>query len=363
MQVPHGTPELKRRLRLAGAILLGIFVVGVVGFKLIAGGTASWWDALWMTVNAVTTAGFREVIPVRTVGAEAFASALLLFGAGAVVYATSLVTAFVVEGDITQGFRRRRMRRAIQEMRDHYIVCGAGATGTAVLRELAKTEHDVVVIEQDKERVRRLEDDWPDVPVIRADFTDDQVLIQAGVQRAAGIVICTTIDKDSLVTTITARQLQPAIRIIARAATERSMSRLRQAGADSVVAPAIIGGMRMASELVRPSVVSFLDMMLRVSDRNLRVEEVGIGSASVFVGRTIAELDARRRADCLVLAVKRADTGEYVYNPQDDLRLEAGMLLIVMGDAAGVRTLRSLCDVGSRPGVPPTPMAGVPAQV
>lgn len=353
--------ELQRRLRFAALLILVIFLVGVFGYKALDESGAPWSDAVWMTVNTLTTAGFREVVPITTLPAKIFASTLLLFGAGAVVYATSVITAFVVEGDLTQGFRRRRMRRAIQDMSDHYIVCGAGATGTAVLRELVKTEHEVVVVELDKDRVRRMEEDWPDVPVIRADFTDDQVLIQAGVQRASGIVICTTIDKDSLVTTITARQLHPGIRIIARAANERSAARLRQAGADGVVAPAIIGGMRMASELVRPSVVSFLDTMLRVTERSLRVEEVGVGTGSHFAGRTVAELDARKRAGCLLLAVKRHDSGEYVYNPADDLRLAPGMLLIVMGDAAGVRTLRSACDVGSRPPAAPTPQASMPA--
>lgn len=346
MQGSLGGQELQRRLRFAGAILLVTFLVGIVGFKVIGGADASWSDALWMTVNSVTTSGFEEVVRIRGAGPELFASLLLLFGAGAVLYATSLVTAFVVEGDITQGFRRRRMRRAIQQMHDHHIVCGVGATGSAVLGELVKTDHEVVVIEQDKERVRRLEEEWPDVPVIRADFTDDQVLLQAGVQRAKGIVICTTVDKDSLVTAITARQLRPEIRIIARAANERSAARLRQAGADGVVAPAIIGGMRMASEMIRPSVVSFLDTMLRVSERSLRVEEVAIGGGSV--GLTIAELDPRRRADCLVLAVKDAGTGEYHYNPPDDLRLAPGMLLIVMGDGAGVRKLRAQCDAEAR---------------
>src|SRR5439155_25244445 len=190
----------------------------------------------------------------------------------------------------------------------------------------------VAVIEVELERVKRLEEDHPEVPIIQGDFTDDQVLQEAGIARAAGIVICTTIDKDSLVTTVTARQLNPRIRIIARAANERSIARLRQAGADGVVSPAMIGGMRMASELVRPNVVSFLDVMLRDTDRNLRIEEVIIPAGSPLVGLTLGQVDAHTRANCLLMACKHGPTGKYVYNPSDAHVVGAEMVLIVLGD-------------------------------
>lgn len=355
--------QLQRRLVFAAMLMATTFLVGVFGYKLIGGPTSAWDDAIYMTANVVTTAGFREAIDIRNKpGAELFTVALLIFGAATVVYSTSVITAFVVEGDLTQGFRRRRMRRAIQDMRDHYIVCGVGATGAAVLRELVKTERAVVAIETNEDRAARIEEEHPEVPVMRADFTDDQVLLQAGVARASGLVICTTLDKDSLVTTITARQLNPGLRIIARAANDRSIARIRQAGADSVVAPAMIGGMRMASELVRPSVVTFLDMMLRDTDRNLRLEEVAVGTGSTFVGRTLGALDTHVRANCLLLAVKRPDTGEYVYNPPDDTVVAPGMLLIVMGDPRGVGGLRGMCEIGMTPPAAPTPAFGVPTQ-
>jgi voltage-gated potassium channel len=267
---------------------------------------------------------------------------LLFFGAGALVYATSIITAFLVEGDLTQGFRSRRMQRAIGEMNGHYIVCGSGATGYAVLRELVHTKRQVAAIELHEDRFHRIQSDFPDVPVLKEDFTDDAVLVSAGIERAAGIVICTAIDKDALVTTITARQLNPKIRIIARAVTERSMERLRHAGADSVVSPALIGGMRMASELVRPAVVGFLDTMLKDRDRNLRVEEVLVPSSSPFNGRMIGDIGAHARTNCLIMAM-RNPKGEYVYNPTDATRLDGGTILIVMGDPDGVRALAELC--------------------
>lgn len=334
---------MRSRLITAAIVCGGIFVTGVVGFKIIGGESATWMQAVYMTANVLTTAGFREAVDIQndTVG-QAFTVILLFFGAGALVYATSVITAFVVEGELTQNFRRRRMRRAVDHMRGHYIVCGAGSTGWAVLTELVKTERAVVAIEQNADHVRRIEEQYPSVAVLTEDFTDDQVLLQAGITRAAGIVICTTVDKDLLVTTITARQLNPQLRIVARAANERAAARLRQASADAVVSPAMIGGMRMASELVRPGVVSFLDMMLRDTNKNLRVEEVVIRADSPFIGRTLGELNTHSRTNCLLLAT-RAPSGDYTYNPPDEHRIEEGMMLIVMGEPKDARALNAAC--------------------
>lgn len=329
----------------AAILVASTFTVGVIGYRLIGGSSYTWMQAIYMTANVLTTAGFREAIDIHdSTAGLAFTVVLLIFGAGVLVYSTSVITAFVVEGDLTEGFRRRRMRRRIDAMAGHYVVCGAGATGWAVVRELVSTERPVVLIDLDAERIGRIESDFPEVPVISGDFTDDQVLLQAGITRAAGIVICTTVDKDLLVTTITARQLNPDLRIVARAANERAVTRLRQAGADAVVSPALIGGMRMASELVRPTVVSFLDQMLRDTKRNLRVEEITVSPLCPFLGRTIGELNTHARSNCLLLATKVA--GEYKYNPPDDDRLEEGMVLIVMGEPRDVRKLGALVDPG-----------------
>lgn len=347
-----GVGQLKQRLVGAAIIMVATFAAGVLGYRLIGGDKHTWMDAVYMTANVLTTVGFREAITVEGDNTgQLFTVVLLFFGAGALVYATSIITAFIVEGDLTQGFRSRRMLRAIKDMKEHYIVCGTGATGYAVLRELVNTERPVVAIELHDERVNRLQTDFPNVPVLKDDFTDDEVLVKAGIARAAGVVICTTIDKDSLVTTITARQLNPKLRIIARAVNERSMARLRHAGADGVVSPALIGGMRMASELVRPAVVGFLDMMLKDRDRNLRVEEVQVPVHSPFVGRMIGELNAHARTNCLLLATRHPQTGDYTYNPSDSTRLEGGSILIVMGDPGGVRALGKLCE-GTEPSLP-----------
>ena len=335
--------DYRRRLLRAALVVMAMFAIGVIGYHIIGGERHGWMDAVYMTANVLSTVGFREAIPVDgNPAAEIFTIILLFTGAAGLVFATSVMTAFIVEGDLTEGFRSRRMLRAIAAMRDHYIVCGAGATGFAVLRELITTGRPVVVVDINDERIQRVQEAYPAVPFLKEDFTDIDVLSKAGVERAAGVVVCTQVDKDLLVTTITARQLNPRARIVARAVGDRIGERLKAAGADAVVSPAMIGGMRMASELVRPSVVSFLDQMLRDTNRNLRIEEVAIPSGSRFANTTLGEFDAHHRANCLLLATKSTD-GRFDYNPPDENRIPAGTVLIVMGEPASIRTLSEAC--------------------
>ncbi len=220
-------------------------------------------------------------------------------------------------------------------MSGHSIVCGAGQTGIAVLGELLATRRPVVVVEEDETNAAKVEEEHPQVHLLRGDFTDDAVLLQAGIQRAAGIVLCVDSDKDALVGTVVARQLSLSIRVMVRATDERARTRFRAAGADGVVSPAMIGGMRLASELVRPTTVNFLDRMLRAHDRSMRIEDIQVGQGSSFVGQTLKELAPSQYANLLLLAVHSV-TGEVVYNPPESHRVEAGSTLIVMGEAEGV---------------------------
>ena len=331
---------LRRRLMLPVGIFFGVLLVGVAGYMLIGGPGTSWLDALYMTSNVITTTGFREAVEIRdSVAGRLFTVGLLLVGAGAGAYAISTFTAFIVEGDLTEEFRRRKMTRTVDAMEDHYIVCGVGQAGLAVVQELVATHRDLVIVEADEHNAERIDTLYPDVPLVRGDFTDDDVLLRAGVTRAAGIVLCVDSDKDSLVGTVTARQLNPGIRIVARATDERAIQRLKSAGADGVVSPGLIGGMRLASELVRPSVVSFLDRMLRARDGAMRIEEVFVPEGSPLEGHTVAELDTRQYQNLLVLAVIQAG-GDVLYHPPQDYRVQPGCSLIVMAEVTGVQSLQ-----------------------
>jgi voltage-gated potassium channel len=351
--LPEGTPEatsvdaaaLRTRVVLATILMIATFGIGIFGYRAVDPG-ASWVDAVYMTANAITTAGFREAIRMSP-SAEIFTIFLLVFGAGTVVYFTAAVTAFVVEGDLTQNFRRRRMMRQISMMKDHFVVCGAGNAGLSVLGELAATKRPSVVIEADPVRAKRAEEYFPQFPVIVGDSTSDDLLIEAGVMRARGIVICIDDDKDSLVVTVTSRQLNPNARIVARATDEKGVERIRHAGADAVIAPSHIGGMRMASEMIRPSVVGFLDKMLRDRDRNLRIEEIEVPSGSTYAGRRVGDIDFRSGVNLLLLAVHQPESGSYVYNPHPDHEVVPGSQLIVMGDPDGVSKMRERAKPGA----------------
>ncbi len=332
--------HIRQRIALPAVLLIALLCVGVAGYRILGAPGTNWLDAIYMTTNVLTTTGFREAV--RTEGnapVMVFTIVLLLFGVSIGVYAISVLTAFIVEGDLTEEFRRNRMKKAIEAMSQHYIVCGVGQTGLAVLGELVATRRPVVVVEGDESNANKIEAEHPEIPLLRGDFTDDDVLIRAGIRRAAGVVLCVDSDKDALVATVVARQLNPAIRIVARATGERARDRLRTAGADGVVSPAMIGGMRLASELVRPTVVSFLDRMLRAHDQSMRIEEVLVPDGSVLAGQPLHDLDLRRHANLLVLAVRTPD-GETLYNPPRDHKLVPGSTLIVMAEASGVHSLQ-----------------------
>lgn len=233
------------------------------------------------------------------------------------------------------------MQKRIDAMSGHYIVCGAGQTGSTVIRELRRTERPCVAIEHNHAHIAVIEQELPEVPVLHGDCSDDETLIRAGVQRAAGVVVCTDDDKNALVTTVLARQLNPAIRVVARASTDKAASRLRQAGADGVVSPAQIGGMRLASELVRPTVVSFLDTMLRDTNRNLRIEEVAVPTGSPAADQPVGTLRLHEYGSGLLLLAVRTTDGEYRFNPPAETRVTAGSALITMGDPSSVASLRT----------------------
>jgi len=305
-----------RRIFTPVAVLFVVYMVGVVGYKVIGGAKHSWLDALYMTTITLTTTGYREVIDITEHPAGmVFTILLLLFGATAVVMTGSMITAYVVEGDLTAGFRRRRMQKLVDAMRGHTIVCGAGQTGSAVVREMAQTARPCVAIESSDERAAVFSRLFPEVPVLVGDCTDDEMLTRAGIGYASGVVVCTDDDKVALVTTVLARQMAPKARLVARAANDKAASRLRQSGADATVSPGNIGGMRMASELLRPSVVTFLDQMLREENRSLRIEEVRVEQGSALDGKPVNALQLHEYGTGLLLLAMRARDGAYMFNP------------------------------------------------
>lgn len=236
------------------------------------------------------------------------------------------------------------MEKRIADLVDHLVVCGSGATAVYAVEELAAVERDVVLVGSDPERIQALRPDLDeDVPRVVGDPASDDVLLEAGIERAAGLIACTDDDKENLVVTLSARQLNPDLRIVSRIGDVASSDKARKTGADSVVSPDHIGALRLASELIRPTVVDFLDEMLRDRDLNLRIDEVGVPEGSSAAGRTLEEVRPTGDTDALLLAV-RTEGGEWVYNPPPSHELRAGQGLVFLGSPADARAVRDRVD-------------------
>jgi voltage-gated potassium channel len=218
-------------------------------------------------------------------------------------------------------------------MKNHFIVCGAGETGQYIVRELLKTRNAFVVVDHDEDQLEKIQH-LGTFPVLKGDASNEEVLEAAGLARARGLVSALRDEKDNLMVTVTARQKNPAIRIVARCAEARMADKLILAGANSAVSPNMIGGLRLASELIRPHVVSFLDLMLRAK-QEVRFEEITVGNESPWVGKPLGELDLHGRYDLLVLAL-RLPSGEMKYSPEDEVQLAAGDVLVLMGEVANL---------------------------
>lgn len=307
-------------------------LVGTIGYKMLGGDDDSWLDAFYMTAVTLTTVGYREVIDVgHSPAGQLFTIALLFVGVGSFLYFFTNLTAFVVEGTLDRMFWRRRMRKITGNISDHFIVCGGGKTGNYVLLELLQTNRPFVLIERDEERVQSLlERLGTDIPVVIGDATDDETLLEAGLERARGLVSCISSDKDNLVVAFSARNLRPGLRIVSRCSEQRDVQKLIKAGVDAIVTPDQIGGLRLVSELVRPTAVTFLDSMLREGGQ-LRIEEVTISPGARLAEQTLGDIRKEESLDLMVIAVRSADGG-WQYNPPDSTPLPPGTGLIFMGN-------------------------------
>ena len=321
-----------RKFVWAGAILIAIILIGTVGYWFIGGRQYSFVDALYMTVITITTIGFSEIIDLSgNVGGRIFTIFIAISGIGIMAYIVTNITALVVEGELTESFRRRKMEKIAGNSRDHYIVCGLGSVGFYIANELYATKRPHVIVDVNKKNIERNLESLPDAVFIEGDATDSDTLLRAGVEKARGIFAVTGDDNQNLVVSLTAKQLNPKLKVVARCNDMRNNVKMQKAGADAVVSPTAIGGLRMASEMLRPTVVSFLDTMLRDTESNLRVEELPVPES--FVGRPISTLNLKRCSHALLLAVKT--TEDWVYNPSESYVIDQKNTLVFMTTPEG----------------------------
>ena len=329
---------LERRIWWVLLAFGGVVAVGTLGYVILEGWPVL--DAVYMTVITIGSVGYAEVHPLSTNG-RIFTMGLIVAGLGVMGYGLSTVTAFLVEGELTDALRKRRMERKIASLRDHVILVGGGETGKHIVLEFAKTEIPFVLIERETARVASLERGGSLLSIL-GDATDSAVLERARIGDARGLITTIPSDKDNLFVILCARELNPTIRIISRLTDEQSRSKFIRAGADVVVSENLIGGLRMASEMLRPHVVSFLDAMLRETGSVVRVEEIQIPAESPWIGKTLAEAQIRERVGVVIFGLRETASGRYLFNPNPSARLGAGDVLIGCADRDQLATLRRL---------------------
>ncbi|HMG56067.1 MAG TPA: NAD-binding protein [Kofleriaceae bacterium] len=339
---------LTRRLVMGLALLVIVVIGGGVGYYLIGRGAWRFHDCVYMTVITVTTVGYGEILANmdHVAYARMFTVILLVFGTGSIVYFASTVTAFIIEGDLRNVLFASRLKKRMKRMKDHVVVCGAGSTGRNVIEELLTTGVPVVAIDVREPELREIADKFPaaQFTYIVGDATDDDIMAQTGLERARGLVAALSSDKDNLYLTVSGRQTNPAARIVARCAELSHVEKIRRSGADAVVSPNFIGGMRLVSELLRPAVVRFLDDMLRDRRAAYRIEEIQLGDGAIGLGATLRDARVRERFGMTVLAVRASDNQSWVYNPDAREKLGPGMTLVVLGSAEQVAELRRAAE-------------------
>ncbi len=319
--------KVLQRLKLAGLLFLSILVVGSTVFSFLDP-EAGLLDAFYMTAITVSTIGFHEVIDLSEKPEGRLFTVFLAFsGIGIITYFFSNLASLFIEGEIKRNFERRKMEKRIAALEGHFIICGAGRVGRNIARELFKTERSFVMADLKPEAFEQLEstDNLGETTFLVGDCTEDEFLLKLGVERALGVFVTSGDDNINLVITLSVRTLNSAVKIVALSKEIKHVQKLRKAGASRVITPTFIGGLRMASEMVRPMVTNFLDDMLR-SEFNQRIEELRIPQSSE--GIKLHQLGIDQLESTVVLAIN--DDEKWIYKPQPDQELGMGSHLILL---------------------------------
>jgi voltage-gated potassium channel len=330
-----------------GLYFTGLLLFGTLGYMGIE--EWEWGDSLYMTVITLTAVGYDEVHPLSPTG-RIFTSFILAGGITGLGLWVAFLTSFVVELDLTPVLRRRRTEKEIKKMRNHVIVCGAGRTGSQVMEELLVAGESFVVIERDRAKVEEIQELLPDLVVVEGDATIDHFLEEAGVQKARGLIACLSADTDNLFVCLTARDLRSDLEIVARAYEEETVPKLYRAGANHVVSPNASGAIRMAAFMLRPSVVSFLDVATRSPDLTLRLEQETVTETSPLAAQTLADARIPQNTGLIVIALRKRnpegaeEAYSYVFNPVATTRLDPGDIMIVLGAPEQIRSLRAFVN-------------------
>ncbi|HXB69177.1 MAG TPA: NAD-binding protein [Candidatus Acidoferrales bacterium] len=328
--------RLTRRFLFIILATTATLLTGTLGFTLIE----HWppFDAFYMTLTTMTTVGYGEIHELSKAG-RVFNSFLIVFGVTTIFIAIGAMTQTIIELEFGDLLGKRRNKRMIDKLTDHYIICGYGRVGRGAANELLHAGAPFVVVDIDPERVERAMTEG--MLAVAADSTRDESLRQVGIDRARGLVAALATDADNLFVLLSAKGLNSKIFVAARAAEEGAEEKMRRAGADAVFAPYSITGHRLAQSLLRPHVVQFLDFTTKEVGEDIAIEQVRVSDASQMATRTIREMQLGRDVGVIVMAIRKAD-GQMIFNPPADTGVHGGDYLIVMGRPGNLRTLETL---------------------
>ncbi|MCC5909235.1 MAG: potassium channel protein [Clostridiaceae bacterium] len=334
----------RRKLTLIFILLLSLIVVGTVGYMYLL--QVHIIDALYMTVITISTVGYTEVGEM-TAQAKLFSIIIIFLGLGTAGYAFTSGVALFLEGTFKEVWRRKRMDTRIAQLENHYILCGAGETGQSVIEQFQKSKVPFVVIEKNEEEVAELVKEG--ILIIHGDATHEDILEKSRIKHAKGFITSLPSDAANVFTVLTAREMNENLYIVSRAIEKNSRGKLRKAGANNTISPNEIGGRRMAALLIRPSVISFLDIITHAGDVVLDLEDVVICSKSSIAGKSLKEAKLPERTGLIILAIKKYGEKNIMLNPSFDEMLEIGDTMIVLGRENQVDQLRKIaCDSGER---------------
>jgi voltage-gated potassium channel len=325
----------KQQILFLFALILGVTIFGIIGYSLMEGWSI--FDAFYMTVITLTTVGYMEVHPLSNAG-RAFTSVLILTGVGTMLYALSIGVRVLMEGEIREILGRRKLSKKIEKMENHYIICGYGRMGKIICREMLHNGAPFVIIERIPEVFAAID---KELLSIQGDATQDAVLKEAGIERARGLISVLSTDADNLYVVLSARGMNPRLRIVARASDEGAERKLFRAGADNVVSPYYIGGLRIAHTILKPAVVDFIEFATRSGNIELQMEEIKVKESSSITDKSLDECGIRKELGIIIVAIKR-ESGEMEFNPTSTSIIRKGDTLVAMGETKQLKALEDL---------------------
>jgi voltage-gated potassium channel len=327
-----------RRLILAILLMLFSITLGSVGFYIIEKYT--WIDSIFMAVITISTVGYATLDPLEPAG-KIFVSLYIILNLVIFAFVISVITSYLFEGGLRNIFRKFIIDRKVSKMENHVIVCGYGRNGSKACEELHLNGRDFIVIESDENIINSIPDDGT-IHLIPGDATDDDVLKLARIEHASYIILTLPRDSDNVFITLTAREMNPDIHVIARASNLRSEKKLFRAGAHNVIMPDVLGGLHMSQIITKPYVIEYLDLLNGVTTDDLHLEEITYTDIKKqFHNKTIGDLDIRRKSGVSIIGVKRGELG-FAFNPGPDTIVNQNVILIVLGNKNQIENFSEL---------------------